>query len=209
MKKRPAFTMIELVFVIVVIGILAALAIPRLDRDLRQGAKDNILAALRYTQHLALVDDKTNPRDVNWQQTLWTMRFSLDGDSRYFYTISTNLDHGNNVDETETAIDPLSGKYMYNAAGDSFIGTDESPNIFLGKKYGVDSVVFSGGCGTATHIAFDHLGRPFKSGIFAAPSTPFSGYMTVDCNITVGFEDSSLTNVVFTIEKETGSVTAI
>ena len=31
--KKPAFTMIELVFVIVVLGILAALALPRLERD--------------------------------------------------------------------------------------------------------------------------------------------------------------------------------
>lgn len=59
--KHPAFTMIELVFVIVVLGILSALAMPRIDRDLRQEAKDNILSSIRYTQHLALIDEKTNP----------------------------------------------------------------------------------------------------------------------------------------------------
>ncbi|KYJ86286.1 pilus assembly FimT family protein [Sulfurovum riftiae] len=206
--KKPAFTMIELTLVIVVIGILAALALPRLDRDLRQGAKDNILAAIRYTQHLALVDDKTDPRDANWQQELWTIRFSADGDGRYFYTISSNADHGGNVDKNETAIDPINGKYIYNAAGDSTIDNDESPNLFLGKKYGVDSVAFGGGCSGSTHIAFDHLGRPFKSGIFSA-SNPYDGYMTTDCTITVGFEDTSITNIVFTIEKETGYVSAI
>jgi len=48
--KHSAFTMIELVLVIVVLGILAALAMPRLERDLRQEAKDNLLSAIRYTQ---------------------------------------------------------------------------------------------------------------------------------------------------------------
>ena len=67
-KHTKAFTMLELVFVIVVLGILAALALPRMDRDLRQEAKDNILSAIRYTQHLALMDNKTNPLDANWQR---------------------------------------------------------------------------------------------------------------------------------------------
>ncbi len=213
MEKRPAFTMIELIFVIVVLGILASLAIPRLDRDLRQGAKDNILAAIRYTQHLALVDDKTDPRDPKWQQELWTIRFASytdSGDIRWFYTISTNIDHGSNVDMNETAIDPLNGKYIYNAAGDSIIDVDESPNLFIGKKYGVNDINLSTECGDNQYIAFDHLGRPFKNSIFSASAPPpFDGYMTADCTITVGFEDSSIDDIVFTIEKETGYVSAI
>ena len=60
--------MIELVMVIVVLGILAVLAMPRLDRDLRQEAGDNILSAIRYTQHMALMDDVTNPNDNEWQK---------------------------------------------------------------------------------------------------------------------------------------------
>ncbi len=205
--KRAAFTMMELTFVIVVVGILAVMAMSRFDRDLRQGAKDNILAAIRYTQHLALVDNKTDPRDAKWQQKLWTIRFSADGDGRYFYTISSNADYDNQVDKNETAIDPINGKYIYNLGGDSTIDNDESPNLFLGKKYGVDSVTFGGGCSGSTHIAFDHLGRPFSSGIFSSVA-PFAGYMTTDCTITVGFEDTSINDIVFTIEKETGAVSA-
>ena len=59
--KKPAFTMIELVFVIVILVILAAMDIPSFDRDLRQGAKDNILAAISLTQHIALIDNITDP----------------------------------------------------------------------------------------------------------------------------------------------------
>jgi len=64
MRNKSAFTMIELILVIVVLGILAALAMPRVDRDSRQEAADNILSAIRYTQHLALMDNKTNPRSI-------------------------------------------------------------------------------------------------------------------------------------------------
>ena len=132
--KKPAFTMLELVFVIVVLGILAALAMPRLDRDLKQEATDNILSAIRYTQHLALTDDKTVPGTA-WQANLWKIVFQSDGSS---YTVSS----GSNV-----ALDPINGLAMN--------GT--SPNTLLGKKYSVDGVT---GC---TTIGFDNLGRPFTS----------------------------------------------
>jgi len=133
--KKAAFTMLELVFVIVVLGILAALALPRLDRDLRQEAEDNILSAIRYTQHLALMDDKTVPGTA-WQANLWNIAFESDGS---FYTISSG---------STIALDPIDGKAMD--------GT--SPNTLIGKKYSVDSV--SGGCST---VGFDNLGRPFTS----------------------------------------------
>jgi len=208
-KHTRAFTFIELIFVIVVLGILAAFALPRLERDLRQEATDNILSAIRYTQHLALNDDKTNPFDANWQQTLWQIRFSLDGAGRYFYTIASNMDHSTNVDQNETAIDPANGKYMYNEAGTAVIDPDESPNIFIGKLYGINSVDFrncetiANGSNTSTHIAFDPLGRPHK-GVFVVATNDYRTVMTADCNITFGFEDTSISPLTITITEETG-----
>lgn len=118
--KKPAFTMLELVFVIVVLGILAALAMPRLDRDLRQEAKDNILSAIRYTQHLALMDDKTVPGTA-WQANLWNIAIGSSS-----YTISSG---------GTAALDPVNGQAMD--------GT--SPNTQIGKKYSVNG---ASGCTT-------------------------------------------------------------
>ena len=58
--KRLAFTMLELVFVIVVIGILAALAMPNLSTSPLQQAAEEIAGHIRYTQHLAMMEDKYN-----------------------------------------------------------------------------------------------------------------------------------------------------
>ena len=208
-KHTKAFTMLELVFVIVVLGILAALALPRMDRDLRQEAKDNILSAIRYTQHLALMDNKTNPLDANWQKGLWKITFSTSTDNlANFYTISSDAPpYNGSVSKAETAIDPANGKYMYNLGGNLDIDADESPNIFIGKKYGVimKNANFTGGCSGAQHIAFDHFGRP-HNGIGSATNN-YSQYMTSDCNIIIGFEDSAIRDLNVTVATETGYVT--
>lgn len=203
-KHTKAFTMIELVFVIVVLGILAAVALPRMDRDLRQEAKDNILSAIRYTQHLALMDDKTDPSNTNWQKELWKITFSTSTNNlANFYTISSDKIPYAAVSKDETAIDPANGKYMYNAGGTTVINSDESPNIFIGKKYGINSMDFNRGCSGAQHIAFDNLGRP-HNGVGGA-TNDYSKYMTTDCIITIGFVDD-ITALNITITTETGNV---
>jgi prepilin-type N-terminal cleavage/methylation domain-containing protein len=201
-KHTRAFTFIELIFVIIVLGILAAFALPRLERDLRQEAADNILSAIRYTQHLALNDDKTNPFDANWQQTLWMIRFT--GGANAYYTISSDTSKNGAVSKDESAIDPANGRYMYNSSGAfSAIGNDESPNIFLGKHYGINSISTSGGCPTQ-HIAFDNIGRPFNGLIGSLSTNDYSQYMGSDCTVTFGFTDTSITPLAITITKETG-----
>lgn len=204
--KRTAFTTMEVIIAVVLLAILSSLAIPRLNRDLRQEAKDNLLSAIRYTQHLALIDDKTDPYSSTWQKRLWTIHFTVSTDTdNTFYTISSDRNQNNYVSKIETAIDPANGKYMYNSTGSfSHIGSDESPNIFIGKNYGINSMDFDGGCSSYQQIAFDRLGRP-HNGIRNATNN-YSTYMTTDCNITIGFVGSSTTPLILNIEKETGHV---
>ncbi len=205
--KSSAFTMIELIFAIIVVGILASVAIPRLDRDLRQELIDNILSAIRYTQHLALIDDKTNPYNEKWQMRLWKISFSRSSISNkaFFYTISSDLNQNGSVSKNETAIDPSNGKRMYNSNADTTIQKDESSVVFIGKRFGVNSIDFAGGCARVHHIAFDHYGRPYN-GVNKAKNL-FAKYMKKDCRITMGFVDTDKKPIKITIHKESGYVT--
>lgn len=209
MQYRQAFTMLELVMVIVVLGILAALAIPRLDRDVRQEAGENILSAIRYTQQLALMDNKArlDPSTTkSWQKSFWMLRFVNNGGD-WQYIIASNTDYGANLDKTEAAIDPANGKYFY--ASGSTPTSNESPSCFISKKYGINAVDFTGctvltgstGTSNAQHIAFDYLGRPQK-GVFGATNT-LSTLMHADCTIRFQFEDGS-DDLNITILKDTG-----
>jgi len=212
---RSAFTMLELTFVIVVLGILAALAMPRLERDLKQEAADNILSNIRYTQHLALLDYKHKFDDPKWQQRFWHIYFGT-CEGQLFYTVGSddNMESSTNarVDFNESAIDPSNGKHLWAKDGASCNGSystsDISQNIFIGKKYGVISVAPSGGCAGASHIAFDHLGRPYhgvnfsQSGDTVSSHPIYSGYMKNAC--TFQFTLSSGEDVNITIEPETG-----
>ena len=73
MKK--AFTMLELVVVIVVIGIIAVAALPRINDDHIAEAADQVMSHIRYTQHLAMQDSKVGDGD-EWYKKRWSIFFS-------------------------------------------------------------------------------------------------------------------------------------
>lgn len=210
---RKAFTLLELVMVIVVLGILAALAIPRMERDVRQEAAENILSAIRYAKHMALIDNVTNPRQSNWQRSFWRfgVRTCLAAEGDVFYYVGSDEDMGGNIDNNESAVDPLNGKIMLGAAGTSCASgsnNNASPNIFITHKYGIkDTNMFAncggGGTDAARYVGFDHMGRPHV-GFSTSTSPDYSTVMTSDCDLTFEFEDSAIPDLVIRIEKMTG-----
>jgi prepilin-type N-terminal cleavage/methylation domain-containing protein len=221
MKRiKSAFTMIELVFVIVVLGILAALALPRMERDLRTEAADNVLSAIRYTQHMALMDNVERPGANRWQRSFWRFGKEKCNDNGIFYYVGSDKDMEGNIDLGEAALDPANSHWMMGKNGQDCesdlssqvftSGTTASKNIFLTKLYGISEgkMLFSSSCrtvptGKTGHIAFDYLGRP-HSGITGLTVPNYSKLLTTDCNITLSFEDANTPNVIITIEKETG-----
>ncbi|MDY0123654.1 type II secretion system protein [Sulfurimonas sp.] len=174
MKK--AFTMLELVFVIVVIGILAAVVIPRIGSNKLQEAAIQVVSHIRYTQHLALVDDKFNEAPVanEWYKKRWQIQFES-GAVEVGYMIYSDINHGGNADAGEFAIDPLSRKTI----------SEGSDIANLKKKYGITQVQFDNTCrgGATGELSFDFLGRPYFH--LTATSNNYENLLTANCDITL------------------------
>ncbi len=202
LMKKQAFTMLELVMVIVVLGILAALALPRLERDLKQEAADSILSNIRYTQHLALMDNKQKFNKAAWQRRFWKIMFATCDDGEAFYRIGSDedMDSTSTFEKGEAATDPANGKPIYLANNGDCDDISVSNNIFIGKKYGVTVNDGTGGC-TGKHVGFDHLGRPHV-GFSGSIKPDHSSYMATDCNFKFDMSDGQTFNII--IKAETG-----
>jgi prepilin-type N-terminal cleavage/methylation domain-containing protein len=205
--RKSAFTMIELVFVIVVIGIISSLAIPRMENDYRQEAADNILSHIRYTQHLALIDNKNMFDNPNWQQRFWRIVFSTcAGGSPYFMIGADNdMNSSSNAffSRNEAALDPSNAKpYFWTNASNCDSGGDGtvSNDIFLGKRYGITDIVREGGC-TSKHIGFDNFGRP-HSGFSESTIPDYDSVIDTVCTFTFTLSDGD--TFAITIQPETG-----
>ena len=174
MKK--AFTMIELVFVIVVIGILAAVIIPNTRTNRLYEAATQLVSHIRYTQHLGMVDDKFDSGNANWHRNRWQIRFT--GNQ---YSIATN---GNTV----FAKNPMN------------VDANLS-NTDLMAKYST-AVTFTDSCaGTNIILSFDHLGRPIVGDLSANTTAYTSQLINTACTITLSSNDE---NVSIKVEPETG-----
>jgi type II secretory pathway pseudopilin PulG len=209
--KRFAFTMLELVFVIIVIGILAVLAIPNFGRQPAQEAAMQIASHIRYTQHLAMIDDKYDSNDSTWWQMRWQIHFEDGANAtEKIYMIYYNKDKDANEDDNELAKDPQTGKLMRGADND--VALDPSKymdNLMLSKRFGITSVTFSPSCHngaspvTSNRLGFDNMGRPYFN---TANATAYSDLLISDCNITLAHPDG---NVILTVRPETGYVCVV
>ncbi len=220
---KPAFTMLELVFVIVVIGILAATIIPNTRTNPLQEAGIQILSHIRYTQHLALVNDTYNPNRIDtsgaviWHKDRWQLVFSnsqFTGNT-LAYTIFSDKE-GNAVNRgdaqaSEIAKDPqnadriLTGGYG-NAAAIDFrdAGFKGNKKMNLGYSYGIASVTFEGGCANSgARISFDYMGRPLK-GDHNSMTGPYTNSRLITTNCRLRFTDNTNESLYITIAPETG-----
>ena len=153
---NKAFTLVELVFVVVVIGILAFALWPTKQPTQALEAARQIVAHIRYTQHLALNDDKFATHNdgtgkniaIDWYKRLWRISFSdtqavekCDSSAGWRYAVYQNIaddlsDKGQPNGKEEAAMNPaepgkrLSGCY-------SNIYQDITNNMNLTKTYGI------------------------------------------------------------------------
>lgn len=224
MKK--AFTMIELVFVLVVIGILAATIIPSTRTNPVQEAAIQLLSHIRYTQHLAIVDDTYDSNDNNWYKKRWQIVFinSSKANNRYAYTIYSDSTGGSTGDPNidEIAHNPQNSSQLMtggSSGGEAKLGYNHSDfpgmrKLNLGMSYGIEDVIFASECSVSgsKRIAFDYLGRPIKGKLGGASgsgnSTAYEDDNLIqdDCDITI---TDGIESAIIRIKRETGYATII
>ncbi len=214
-KNNSAFTMLELVMVIVVIGIITSLANPRYERDIRQEASTSIVSALKYTKHMALTDNVTNPRDDKWQRAFWRFGIQKCSDNGIFYYIAADKSYGGNIDGSEYINDPANGLKMMGSNAkpcETEPNNGASPNIFLTKNYGIKDggVTFTNcdpmsGPTSAKHIGFDYFGRTYR-GFTGSDDPDYSSRVHTDCKITFDFSNQDIDSLNIIIESGTGYI---
>lgn len=182
---------------------------PNFNRNLLQEAAEQVAGHIRYTQHLAMNDDKFNENNATWWRARWQIHFEDDNidAGEKIYVIYNNKDYDVNEDDDEMARDPLSGKLMRGANNDLMADPSKyTGELMISKKYGITNVIFSNNCHnaaspiTSNRLGFDNLGRPY---FHTANAAPFDDMLTADCLITLVHPDG---NATITVRPQTGYV---
>ncbi len=218
---KRAFTIFELIIVIVVIGILAAVLMPRFTKNDVNHAANQILSHIRYTQHLAMIDDKYDPTKGDWYKGLWQIRFfkksnaSRDGSSaKWAYAVFSDKDIGSGYDGNpnattgEVAIDPLTGKLISGGFTIHYNDSRTFKPAAIEEEYNIVDVRFDRNCSYygSKRIVFDSVGRPLRGN----PKNYTKNYEANKiiqnlCTITFCFYNNScVKNFKIAIEPETG-----
>ena len=207
MKK--AFTMIDLIFIIVVVGILAAVAIPRIDRDNLIELVDQVTTHIRYTQQLAMMDNVYDGSDEHWYRGYWRIQFSdsADGGEGWKYSVYKDLPgySGNLNSEREVARDPQNEQRFLTSGASGFSANTDSKKmnkkLNLKNTYDIQKIDFDKNCGGQT-IAFDSKGRPH--GAPQNAKNPYDKVLHTPCIIT--FTDSGDRSIQIAVQPETGFI---
>lgn len=184
-----AFTMMELVMVIVVVGIISAAIIPRTGSNKLAEAAVQLISDIRYTQHLALVDDKYNPNIPNWYRQRWQLAFSTSSNTLSYMIFSDSISNKGAYDgnpganaiytDVEVARNPLNTNlFMIGAANTSFNNYDTSrltSRLDIKREYGIEAVKMSGGTSSPVkRVLFDHIGRPYRGSGSSTSANPLN-----------------------------------
>lgn len=223
--KIKGFTLIELIFVIVIGGIIAYFTLGKTDPDPLRLAATQMVRHINYTRHLAMVDEKfegndstyTNEFSTGTKQGLfarsrWAFRLEDVGDNNgWFYTVYSDRDRKSNVDwstHQEAAKDPGTKKFI----GYKY-GWDNNTTQTLLNKWGI-TPTFSSSCNASASkgiLYFDNIGRVYAKNYGATPAATeiqeqYKNILTTDCNITLSRlgEGGQTRTAVITITPETG-----
>jgi len=185
----PSFTILELVIVIIVIGILVAVVPISIPNNNLQVAADNLIKNIRFTQSLALKEDKYQPfplknnpiennRSKYWFKQWWQIRFSTfddNGKTHYWYEIFSDQPYNTSTKNftaqanlpvtlwyKSIAKNPLNLKLLIGHCGVSNYPecNETDTKLDLTKTYGIKKVEFVN-FDRSKRLVFDNFGNVF------------------------------------------------
>ena len=173
---KRAFTLIELVFVVVITGILAFVLIPKSSDTKLLQATNQIISHIRYTQSLAINGDQFDPNDKNWYKKMWRISFSninnkkddkYNGWNYVVWRDSQGNSTANPNSPKEIAPDPAApGKLLYaNVSGGHRWVSDSTrnPKLNLTNTYNIKDIKFANfKKKNSKTLIFDELGRVYS-----------------------------------------------
>lgn len=194
---KKAFTLLEVLFIVIIIAVLLKLITPYFSEDRLALAAYQTLEHIRYTQHLAINDHKFDPKDIKFKNTpgymntregkfyrgWWQIRFvkQLGGKPEIVgYSIYSDYDRQGNIDVMQTrnaAIDPLTGFMMTTYLRKPLLDPEDPENnasrkMNLYPTYNIASVYFSQNCQAA---GFTLVQNDIGAIVFDEKGRPFYG----------------------------------
>ncbi|WP_277641884.1 pilus assembly FimT family protein [Wolinella succinogenes] len=191
-SDRGGFSLIEVIFVLVILGIITTLAMQKSSDTSLYQARDQIISHMRYAQHLAMSDDKyiggtqlapgVNRRAEaeEWPKRLWRIQFhtisnAAEGNIGETYSVYSNSPtasgtyNNNPMGYSSIARDPISQKCLsyYNKNNlPSKCENERDNRLRLQKSFGITSVSMKSDCAANQRtIYFDYLGVPYCGGV--------------------------------------------
>ena len=187
---KRAFSLIELIIVIIVIGILySSVNYSLADTSLNQAA-DQLIYHINYTRHLAINDNKMQYYPINdskiemnrskyWFKQWWQIRFSTfddNGQTHYWYEIFSDVPYNSSTKNFDAqanlptsawqisiAKNPLNHKLMIGHCGASQYPdcNDADDKLDLTKKYGIVKLKFTNFYSNSPRLVFNNEGNIF------------------------------------------------
>jgi hypothetical protein len=194
---KKAFTTIELIFIVILIGVMSAVVTSYFRDDKLALATYQVLEHIRYTQHLALSDHKFDPKDTKFKTTSgyaasregmyyrgwWQIRFvkQMNGIPEVVgYSVYADIDRQGNIDLVNLknpAINPSDGFMMTTVLKKPFSDPESEDNnvsreMNMLLTYSITDISFSTNCQAA---GFTMVQNSVGAIIFDEKGRPYYG----------------------------------
>ncbi len=203
-SNKKSFSLIELIFIIVLASIIASQFIPKNNFSKLQQATDKIILYLKYTRYIAMLDNKFDIENDEWYKAWWTLKFrrcnkDIGG---LYYVVYSDVSGGTAHYKKEDCLkDPISNKYLYSNGCKEDTINDKSKYILLTKEFGITSVdVTCNITGAIGQISFAHDGKIYSQ-LGAVPIEEYE--ITETCYINLYDKNNKVT---IAIEPNTGYI---